>query len=159
MADINQHYPRPFQKAEAFFNVDYPAASGLVHIIDIYQANSTVVIDNFQFQYTPFCFAPDDAIWQWELQRQPFNYSNDFDTVSGGTIVIGTTNQEYKLGVGMFCNVFNTTTSRVQQFDKMKISPFQMHKGDNLVLKVMRFISLATYETYASGLVSFNIIH
>jgi len=137
MSDTNYIYQTPFIKAQAYFRPFFNTGDGYVKLYSPYTASRTVTIRDFTFIYTSTCPYDDDIIWQWEIQREGYypNSSNDFDTDSNGSMVIGTTNQEKKLGVGAFMHC----TVQGDESRRLRIAPFQMDKDDHLVFKMMRF--------------------
>jgi len=155
MADTNYNYLTPYIKAQAYFRPVYDVTDGYVKIYSPFQASRTLTIRDFTFIYTSTCAYNDDIVWQWEIQRQGYypNLSNDFDTDSGGSMVIGTTNQEKKLGVGAFM----LSNTRGDESRRLTIAPFQMEKNDHLVFKMMRFDNTGTFVECGRGLLSMSI--
>jgi len=151
MADLNQYYIPPFGKGQAYIRIYFENADGYVKILTPYAAHRTVIIKDFTWVYSANCYHDDEAVWQWEIQREGYypNTNNDFDTASGGEILIGTTNQDNKLGVGHMAY-------GEQQFKTLTISPFKMNTDDRLVLKVMRLKHEAGTHYYGNGLLSYT---
>jgi len=158
MSDANQNYSTPFQKRQAFVNVQFTDAA-LVKVTSIFKAfESTVQIKNLVVQYQDLCYCSDRLIFQIQVMREPYNLSNDFDTDLSGPYAekyFGVYDQEKKYGYGFMGTGSVLVQPRILKF---KINNFTMKPGDVLCIKQLRFFPLEE-QFYGSMLLTYNVAY